>query len=145
MAQAMGSIRDSQTLLGSPGPRLMYRLYPLSQAPTMRCDSLTQSDIVQGTRFGSLLSFTRRENERRAMHALVVISTCVLFLYFFYNNHISFSFTVLYIMTSRTSLQLYSRLHQFKSCKSMSQYQSVGDDDCYSRHQLYLSYQNLNN
>ena len=48
--------------------------------------------------------------------------TCVLFLYFFYNNHISFSFTVLYIMTSRTSLQLYSRLHQFKSCKNMSQY-----------------------
>jgi hypothetical protein len=82
---------------------------------TVSCGSLFQSDIVRGKqRFLSLSSLTMSDNERQEIHVLW-LAEWWLKAVFFWTRYI-FSFSILYIMTSRASMHLSLRLRQFKCC-----------------------------
>ena len=82
---------------------------------TVGCDSQFQSDIVRGKqRFLSLSSLTMSDNERQEIHVLW-LSEWWLKSVFFWTRYI-FSFSILYIMTSRASIRLSLRMRQFMCC-----------------------------
>jgi hypothetical protein len=80
------------------------------QLKPMACGSRFQSNIVRGKQFLSLLSLTRRENER--MHAPWLLFLVI---------HVSYFFRLLFYihvpcMIRLSSLYLSSILYQFKLC-----------------------------
>ena len=102
--------------------RVSYPIvYWTIQLKTMACGSRFQSDIVQGKQFLSLLSLTRRENERMHVPWLLFL---VIHVNYFFVCYFIYMYHAWYVYHLYTCLQ-YCISSSFVTCQTLDEFRCL--------------------